>query len=75
MVPSLYDPAKDLINISGIAASTSAISAESSAERTGSKRIVSYPAVEIGEMVGAATPGAPGSKVGSRTSRKRRVNG
>jgi hypothetical protein len=75
MVPSLYDPARDLINRSGIATSTSATSAVSSTERTGSKRIVSDPAVEIGEMVGAATPGVPGSKVGSRTSRKRKVNG
>jgi hypothetical protein len=75
MVPSLYDPAKDLMSRSGIAASTSATSAESSAERTGSKRIVSDPAVEIGEIVDTATPGVPGSKTGSRTSRKRKVSG
>jgi hypothetical protein len=75
MVPSWYDPAKDLMNKSGIAASTSATKAVSSTDSTGSNIMFSDPAEDAGEIAGGATPGGPGCRAGSRTSRRINVNG
>jgi hypothetical protein len=75
IVPSWYDPARDLMNKSGIAASTSAIKAVSSTDKTGAKRMFSDIADDAGEITSGATPGGPGCRVGSRMSLKIHVNG